>query len=338
LNGGSTINVSNLYFNGPVNISYGGATIGCEAQPGKIHVNGDLTVAGGVKLYGDIYVAGDLYSDGGATINGKVFVQGKAEMNNGVFKNDVHIGGNAKIVNITSNHNIYIGGNLEVGWTPQGSFTAYYKGTLTKPATLNGAFVKVASVANIPTFTIPSFDMVLKDDSWFPANGYTVKNGNFTETNFSEANNNNHPKLIVTGNYKNSGRTKPNTDIVIISKEGNITIEGGDNNSSPSNFITGVLIAPKGRVDLKGWSFNGIVISKDGFYSTGWTIANMLQLSDFFPDEKDIPFLIINEIIGGVDTGETGETGGTGGSSGGGSIELGEVTAGVSIKSPIKEE
>ncbi len=307
LNGGTALNVSNMFFNGPVVIDGGSASFGSQTNPGTIHVNGTLDLWNGSReVYGD------------------VIVKGKFRLK------DAHMHGN-----------VYVNGDLELGWTPTIYKSIYYTGKIIAPDSYNQSLLNKCIKVNpsyIPSFTVPEFNVQLKDNSWYNTNGYEIKTGDYSESNFYLTNSRNKNKIIVDGNYTNSGQKKPNHHVVIISKNGNITIKGGTNDSQANNFVTGVLIAPNGKVNLKGWSFNGIIISKDGVYSTGWTVINMGKLSDFFATEDQIPFAVIDNTppISGSEPG-SGENPGSGGIPGEGTIIPGTVTAGVSIKSPIKE-
>ncbi|NLT47530.1 MAG: hypothetical protein GXX92_03880 [Clostridiales bacterium] len=309
-NGGGYIGVSNLFINGDANMADGGATVGSMTSPGVIYINGDLTLSGGVKMYGDVYVAGNLISGGSGTVNGKVYVQGNATMTNGIFNDDVYIAGNTYMKDITSNSKIYVGGNLQVGWEPKGSFTVDYVGTLTKPAGITRTCTKVASIPAIPTFTIPTYDVTLKEDSWYTDNGYTL-GGNVTQNTMPDN------LKILANNYTSKGwqasvpsagalSANPDKHVIIVSK-GNITIEGKAN-------LVGVLLAPYGKITLNqgGSTFTGVAISKDGFFfKSGGSYLHPKTLNDYFDSLEDMPVMAEDTTSGTTDPSEDPSAGGT---------------------------
>ncbi|MFA5613262.1 MAG: PKD domain-containing protein [Methanoculleus sp.] len=76
LGGNGGIAVSNIYANDSVTLSGGSAGLGSLEEPGKICVNGDLTLQNGVRnISGDVYVNGNFYLNG-AKIYGDVYVNG----------------------------------------------------------------------------------------------------------------------------------------------------------------------------------------------------------------------------------------------------------------------
>ena len=78
INGGASINVSNIYINGSAKLD-SGQQFGSNTQPGNIYVNGDLTLGSYQHIYGDVYVNGDLKLIG-STIEGTIFVNGNVEL------------------------------------------------------------------------------------------------------------------------------------------------------------------------------------------------------------------------------------------------------------------
>lgn len=142
LNGGSAMNISNMYFNGPVKVDGGSASFGSAIQPGRIYVNGDLDFWNGTRnVYGDIRV-------------------------NGNFRlKDAKIFGD-----------VYVDGDLELGWTPEIHKNIYYTGTLIAPDSYSKSLLsKCIKVDSVDAFDIPMVDFDLKEDSWYRNNGYVVK-------------------------------------------------------------------------------------------------------------------------------------------------------------------
>lgn len=146
LNGGSSLNIKNMYFNGPVYMNGGSASFGSKNDPGHIYVNGDLDFWEGTRnVYGDVRV------------------NGKFRLKDAIINGDV-----------------YVNGDLELGWTPQIKKNIYYTGKLITPSNYNQSLLsKVIRVDSVDSFTIPIVDFDLKEDSWYINNGYVVK-GNET--------------------------------------------------------------------------------------------------------------------------------------------------------------
>jgi Tfp pilus assembly protein PilX len=271
LNGGASLNVSNLYFGGDVNMYGGSASFGSETNPGKIYVKGNLD-----------------FWDGTRSVFG-----------------DVHVDGNFRLKDARLFGNVYVKGNLELGWTPTINKQIFYTGTITSPDNYSADILaKCVKVADVPSFTIPTMDFELKDDSWYMSNGYAIR-GDVTEEVIPD-----NVKMLVDS-YISKHHSSPEGNVIIVSK-GNIDIDG-------NRKVRGVLIALNGSVSYGGGSFEGVVISKDGFlFKSGGNTVNMLKLSDFFT-AATMPITV----SGGT---------GAGGGNGGGSTE-----GRVIIKSTIKE-
>ena len=146
LNGGSLLNITNMYFNGPVKIDNGSASFGSKNKPGHIYVNGDLDFWSGTRnVYGDLRI------------------NGKFRLKDAIIHGDV-----------------YVNGDLELGWTPQIKKNIYYTGNLIAPSNYNQSILnKIVKVNSVDSFIIPMVDFDLKEDRWYKNNGYVVK-GNET--------------------------------------------------------------------------------------------------------------------------------------------------------------
>jgi hypothetical protein len=329
-NGGAFAGVSNVYIDGSFDIA-SGTKIGSETNPGSIYVNGDLTIDGGAKLYGDVYVAGNLISKNGSIEKGKVYVnrnlnisgggkiygdvyiagdlnstsgliergnvyvQGDGNLLGGTIQGNAYITGNTKIISARLESKIYTGGNLTLDWTPSGNFTVDYVGTLTKPNYYSSDILSrckkvpsVPSVPSVPTFEIPKYNITLKDNNWYTSRGYSLYNGSLSlqviPDNF---------KVVVENNFTSSDWTSPSGNIIVISKHGNIDIS-----RDPRN-LTGVLIAPEGKVRFNGASFTGVVLTKSGFdFYNGGSILTSKKLSDFFTN-TEMPVELTAGVAGG---------------------------------------
>ncbi|MDD5583405.1 MAG: hypothetical protein PHS99_09420 [Candidatus Marinimicrobia bacterium] len=142
INGGATLAVSNLYFDGDVNLDGGSASLGSQSAPGAIYVNGNLTLwSGGRSVYGDIYVNGNF-----ALKDAKIY------------------------------GDVYVNGNVNLGWTPTLATDSYinYTGSLTYPDYYDQSILnKCIHVASVPGFEIPTVPMPqLREPQWYVDNGY----------------------------------------------------------------------------------------------------------------------------------------------------------------------
>lgn len=142
LNGGSSLNITNMYFNGPVKMDGGSASFGSEIKPGHIYVNGDLD-----------------FWEGRRNVYGDLRVNGKFKLKDAVIHGDV-----------------YVNGDLELEWTPEIKKNIYYTGKLIVPSNYSQSLLnKVIKVDRVDSFKIPTVDFELKEDSWYINNGYILK-------------------------------------------------------------------------------------------------------------------------------------------------------------------
>ena len=149
LNGGASINVSDIYIGGDVTLNGGSAGLGSPVEPGSLYVNGDLELWNGARdIYGDVYV-------------------------NGSFRlKDARIHGN-----------VYVDGDLTLDWTPWLADDAYihYTGTLTAPEHYKAYILaKCIHHATVPGFDMPDEEIPqAKPAGWYAARGY-VSGGDLT--------------------------------------------------------------------------------------------------------------------------------------------------------------
>lgn len=296
LGGGSSINVTNIYFNGPVIMDGGSASFGNADEPGNIYVNGNLELLNGDRnMYGDIHVNGN-FKLKDAIIHGKVYVNGNLEFTENNINKDLK------------------------------EYLEYieYTGDLIDPKNFKADLGdKLRKVDSVPSFTIPEFSIELKEDSWYMENGYIIK-GNVEETVPDNA------RWVVNNyNYFNWPRWDVNDgyldNIVIISRNDIII--------NTATSFSGILIAPNGKVTINQGEFNGVIISKDGFEAGYGSIVNMFPLSDFFTEEN-MPITI--SPVSGNDNGENnddddegngnGNNNGNEGGNGGNVVKKGSVT------------
>jgi len=149
LNGGASVQVSDISIDGDVTLNGGSASLGSPSNPGDIHVNGDLTLGSGARnIYGDVYVNGDM-SLKDARIHGTV----------------------------------YVDGDLTLDWTPWLANDAriYYTGKFTHPAWMSQAILaKCIHLETVPGVEMPDQEIAEpKPADWYAARGY-VSSGTLT--------------------------------------------------------------------------------------------------------------------------------------------------------------
>ncbi|PYZ93637.1 hypothetical protein CR194_10790 [Salipaludibacillus keqinensis] len=285
-NGGSHINISTIYVDGDFIFNTSVGSVGSENSPGSIYVNGNYVFnPGSSPIYGDIFVDGTAKVNGGAT-HGNMFVREDAEFQNGIFFEDVMIGGNLSIVNATIHSDVYVEGDVQVGWEPKfyNNANVYYTGEFNPidnmGSHITNRFIQVPSVPAVPSFTIPEEKLPpLRSDQWFEENDYSINEYDVKQDGM---------KLFFQNNVRldshNRNGLSDFTNVMIVS-EGDILING-------ENWwtMTGILLAPNGRVTLKTTSFEGIIISKDGvFIESGGSNVTFKPLLDFIGGSEDFP-------------------------------------------------
>lgn len=142
LNGGSSINVTNIYIDGDVYLDGGSADLGSTTDPGIIVVNGSMTLwSGGRDIYGDVYVNGDF------------------------ALKDAHIHGD-----------VYVNGDLTLGWTPSfdSGSNIYYTGSFTYPPSMySWILARCIHQTTVPTEEMPAMEIPdAKSSVWYTSRGY----------------------------------------------------------------------------------------------------------------------------------------------------------------------
>lgn len=254
LGGGNSINVTNIYIDGEVNLSGGSASLGSASIPGEIHIKGDLSLGNGKRdIYGQVFVDGDF------------------------FLKDAIV-----------HHTVYVDGDLTLGYTPwtdgDGVDQApdariYYTGSLHHPYLTSdydwildkcigpgdATFPHPFPVVQVLTPVLPS----LKADSWYIENGYRTDDPPLS-----------NGIKIFSDNYTGSHNAQ---DVIIVSKS-DITITGW-------RTLSGIFYAPYGRVTFHQGNFEGLIIARDGFYYTGGGgSVTFRNLEDYIADAAAYPF------------------------------------------------
>ncbi len=209
---------------------------------------------------GEIYINGDLIlRDGQRNIYGTVYVNGN------LLLKDARIHGD-----------MYINGDVELLWTPTlvGDSRIYYTGTLSFPNSYPQSILdRMVHQDTVPGFEMPTdFQPALHPDAWYAARGYVA--GGLLVSD-----------LKVFADQYSSTRWRPTTQNVVIVSKGDITITG-----LGGSGMSGVLIAPYGRVTFAGAFFEGLVLAGQGFHVTsGGTVVTFKSIMEFFDSEDDIP-------------------------------------------------
>ncbi|MBY0123971.1 hypothetical protein [Bacillus sp. S/N-304-OC-R1] len=252
-------------------------------------IQGNQINGGAYGKVSNIYIDGKGVIDSGQQFGskdfpGKIFFNGDLTLGSyQTIYGEVFVNGNLKNIGSTINGNIYVNGNVELGWTPtiKGDARIYYTGTLSYPKDgyPESILKKLVHQTTVPLGNqyiarMPS----LKSKEWYDKNGYTNE---IKPSNMKIFGNNINVKSYYDNNLKKYVDTFNNAIIV---SEGDISVRSGDLK------MTGVLFAPNGKVTFEGTSFEGLVISKDGFnVVSGGTNLTFNGIENYLKDEKDFP-------------------------------------------------
>ncbi len=121
----------------------------------------------------------------------------------------------------------------------------------------------------MPDWEIPP----TKPAAWYAERGY-IQGGTLTSS-----------MKVFAPAYSSTSWQPTATNVVIVAYDGDITITelGGSG-------VTGVFIAPKGRVTFSGAFLEGVVLTRDGlFVTSGGTTVTFRNLSDLITDPADYP-------------------------------------------------
>lgn len=272
---------SKLYFQGSQVIGPGATVV----LTGTSITTGDFN-GGALVAVSNIYVDGDANLDGGSaswgssTSPGVICINGDLELMTGgrdIYGN-VYVNGNFNAKDTKIHGNVYVNGDVTLGWTPtlDANSYIYYTGTLTVPSNYYSSITsKCIKSSTVPGFTMPSLPMpAVKSDAWYTAHGYT--SGGTLASNAK----------IVADSYSSTGWIPTATGVTIVARNGDITVTG-----LGGSGLTGVLFAPKGKVQFEGAYFQGVVIARDGFYVTsGGTTVTFKNLKDYYSSSDDYPF------------------------------------------------
>lgn len=232
-----------------------------------------------------IYIDGSVELDGGSAGLGSSSYPGRININGNLYLGsgqrhiygDVYVAGDFYLKDAQIHGNVYVTGNLELDWTPWLADDAhiYYTGTFTHPPTMSTSITsKCIKQDSVPSVEMPDFPIPpMKPNSWYAERGYVPQGALVDEI-----------KIFAEGDYTFTKYIELVQNVIIVSK-GDITIKHGGIN------VTGVLYAPYGKVTFEGSSFEGLVISRDGFFVTsGGTEVTFRSIDNYIPDPNDYPF------------------------------------------------
>ncbi len=268
---GNNINGQNatMYIENGLNTD--NTNLGSGLNVSKIYFNDEVILNNGSASLGSSLNPEEIHING----NLELWIGGRS------VYGDVYVNGNLRLKDAKIYGNIYVDGDVELGWTPTIAENSkiYYTGTLTHPNNYNSSILskleKVDSVAQIQMieYNMPE----LREDNWYAQKGYV-----------SSEDLKNELKIFADSYTWNKWNASVD-NIIIIAKDGDINITG-----MGGSGITGILIAPKGKVVFQGAYFKGIVITRDGFEvisgGTEVTFKPFDSFNNIFSDIMDYPF------------------------------------------------
>ena len=268
-----------LSFNG--NTASGpGATVVITGPLSTSDLNGGATVD-----VTTLYIGGDVKLDGGSADLGSenkpgaIYVNGDLYLGSGSrdIYGDVYVAHNFYLKDARINDNVYVNGDLTLDWTPKLAEKSriYYTGRFTYPPAMSKEIIdKCIYQEKVPGFTMPNEEIPpVKPTEWYDKHGY-LSGGDLTSG-----------IKIFSGSYSSTKSKNTAENVVIVASQGDISITG-----LGGNGVTGVLIAPYGKVTFEGEFFEGVVIARDGFFVTrGGTKVTFVNFAKYFSSPDDYP-------------------------------------------------
>ncbi len=244
--------------------------MGASLAVSTMYFDGNVNLSSGSTSLGSATEPGDLYINGDLVLgSGRRHIYG-----------DVYVNGNLTLKDAQLYGNAYVNGDVTLQWTPYLALEAdsfiYYTGELTHPSNYPQSILdRVIHQETVPVFEIPTdFQPTLHPDAWYASRGYA--SGGLLVSG-----------LMVFADAYSSTRWRPSVQDVIIVSKGDITITG-----LGSSGMSGVLIAPYGRVTFNGGWFEGLVLAGEGFHVTsGGTTVTFRNISEFFDSPDDYPVI-----------------------------------------------
>jgi len=236
----------------------------------NIYVNGSVNLPNGDEdlgsptYPGEIHVNGDLILKSGQRhIYGTVYVNGSCALKGANIHGNMYVNGDLDIgeggINIDDDARIYYTG------------VSTYGSGVSSPITSKCIKWPTVPSVQIPDIEIPS----LKSADWYyNTKGY--ESGGTLKGNMK----------IFADSYTSDKWHEDIENVTIIASNGDISIT-----NMGSSRLTGILIAPRGRVTFVGHSFEGVVLTRDGFFaSVGANTVTFKNIGCFIDNPDNYPF------------------------------------------------
>ncbi|MFD2706172.1 hypothetical protein [Salibacterium lacus] len=239
----------------------------------------------------NIYIDDSVKLDGGsaglgsASEPGQIHVNGDLELWGGSrnIYGDVYVNGDFRLKDARIHGNVYVNGDVELGYKPSfnENSSVFYTGDLEAPKHYpNEILDRMKKLTSVPEVDIP--DAAVPEpqrDQWYANHGY---NQNVQPENMKLYGGD----IRIESYYDdNLGRYVDTYSNAVIVSKGDITISSG------GLSFSGFLYAPNGEVTFNGGSFEGTVITRDGFHVTsGGTNVTFRSIENYIDDPADYPF------------------------------------------------
>ncbi len=236
----------------------------------NIYVNGYVDLPNGDEDLGSPTHPGEIHVNGDLTLKeGQRHIYGTVYVNGDCYLKGPNIHGN-----------MYVDGNLDIGpghMSIDDNARIYYTGIFTYgsgvPESVISKCIKWVTIPGVqlPDIEIPS----LKSADWYAAKGYS-SGGTLTSN------------LKIYAESYTPPQEDQNTayNVIIIAYNGDISLT-----HMQGKYLTGILIAPRGKVAFKGKSFEGVAITRDGFFDEqGGSTVTFKNIGLFIDDPDDYPF------------------------------------------------
>jgi len=235
----------------------------------------------------NIYIDGNVTLDKGSNRLGSQFEPGYIVINGDLklmqgdmhFYGDIYVNGDCDLAGVTIYDNVYVNGDLTLrreNINFAGDAHVYYTGVAKVLEGVDSSKLeKCTRQTTVPAFTMPDLEIPsTKSADWYATNNYN--SGGTLTSNMK----------VFADSYSSKSWSPTVTNIVIIARNGDITITGmGDNG------VTGVFFAPNGKVTFGGKFIEGVVIARDGFFvERGDTKVTFRNINKYITNSTDYPF------------------------------------------------
>jgi len=234
----------------------------------KLFVNGGLYFKDGSDSFGSPTTPGQTHINGDVTL-----LKG-----NHHFYGTTYVNGDFRVLDGSPNihGNMYVNGDLHLAGDPNIGTNAciYYTGNFTfEDDILQTTTSKCIPRTTVSTVETPELEIPqVKSDAWY------------ADRNYKRLGSLRDDLKIFADSYTSPDYSNVANNVIIIAKSGDISITGYNSG------LTGVLIAPEGKVTYNGAYFTGVVITKNGFFTTnGGTTVTFKNIASFIGNSDDYP-------------------------------------------------